>query len=778
MTKKHIVLVVILVLFNLLPAISQSNSELDVLLDYSSLSNNQIEQNEYSAIKYTDRVGSTVGYIISKDRGISIFPLINKSNENISRPTDTEDEMRVIASGDSARKLIVERRYSEAMDVLQRGLTLAYVINFERGISDLYRTTGTIHYLKGEYNEAIEMFNASINICMKLGEMECLARNYYNLSLVYRYQGRLYESFEAIRRAILIWEEIGNTENIIAGYKISLIILTYISDTQHAIESAEKAVEHSKMIGDRHNEADIYDLIGSVYKGLGEIDSVYKYYNKSAEIYKTLGENLQYARVMHNLAISGYYKNNSDVVKILNELIRVYEENNPKSSALSTIYINLGLRSNYDRDKLRYYKNAIEYARASNSVIHLIDAYYYLGNYYFSKSELNDADRIFTTALDLITGRGLKQKKSEILHILSDINFEKSKYSVAIKYLRQAYAINDSIKTETEKFNIQQVTAQYTFEQSLFEARAQIAAQKQELLYRKYIIYIVVIAVVIVLFLLFMIRNTNKKLLNLNDELIKLKDSLEDRVTEQTNHLIKARMKAEEANQLKSSFLTNMSHEIRTPMNGILGFLDFIDSNHIDPETRKEYSRIVRSSTQQLLQLINDIVDVAKIESNSLSINHTEFDINIILQEMELSFNSFIKTKDKRLEVVFDTSNSIYPCIIDSDVTRVRQILNNVIGNAVKFTESGYVKFGYEIESDMLVFTVEDTGIGIPEDKLKIIFDRFNQINAQDRIRYGGTGMGLYITKQIVEMLGGSITVQSELGYGTHLVFRIPIRKM
>ena len=296
-----------------------------------------------------------------------------------------------------------------------------------------------------------------------------------------------------------------------------------------------------------------------------------------------------------------------------------------------------------------------------------------------------------------------------------------------------------------------------------------LVGQGSSELYIKIIIYTGICTSIISLLLLIFIKNTNRKL-------IIHKERLEQKFVKQTESLIKAKTKAEEANKLKSSFLANMSHEIRTPMNGIFGFLDVIEQNHIDTETRLKYSNIVRNCTQQLLQLINDIVDVAKIESNSLSISYSEFDLNDVLYEIEESFNNM--NKNKNLEIIFDTDGAVFPCIIYSDITRIQQIINNLIGNSLKFTEFGFIRFGYEIEDVVTIkFVVEDTGIGIPEDKMKYIFDRFNEIDPEGRIKYGGTGMGLYITHQIIELLGGNICVESTLGEGSIFTLKLPISK-
>jgi signal transduction histidine kinase/tetratricopeptide (TPR) repeat protein len=251
-------------------------------------------------------------------------------------------------------------------------------------------------------------------------------------------------------------------------------------------------------------------------------------------------------------------------------------------------------------------------------------------------------------------------------------------------------------------------------------------------------------------------------------------------ITERKNfetELIKAKERAEESDMLKSSFLENMSHEIRTPMNGIAGFLTFIEKEDLPAEKRQAYIRIIRSNVRQLLQLIEDIIDISKIDSHLLALHPVAFDLNGMLDEVEIFFQDFILEKDKKLELVLDRSGFVSPGFIVSDPVRVRQILSNLIGNAIKFTHKGYVCFGYRLieEATKLCFFVEDTGIGIPVEKQQYIFERFRQVHdSQVQVAYGGTGLGLAISKNLVEMLGGEIKVTSEENTGSVFYFTLP----
>jgi len=241
--------------------------------------------------------------------------------------------------------------------------------------------------------------------------------------------------------------------------------------------------------------------------------------------------------------------------------------------------------------------------------------------------------------------------------------------------------------------------------------------------------------------------------------------------------LIQAKELAEDSDRLKSAFLANMSHEIRTPMNGIVGFLNFVEREDMTVEKRLVYTGIIRTSAQQLLKLIDDIIDISKMDSNQLALSQVPFDLNTLMDELEIfSINSILK-RNKKLELTLDHSRFVLPCIIKSDPVRIQQILSNLIGNAVKFTEKGYIRFGYRLTecNEKLYFFVEDTGIGVHESKQEYIFERFRQAyDDKTNTMYGGTGLGLAISKSLVEMMGGRIGVKSEVGMGSTFYFTLP----
>jgi PAS domain S-box-containing protein len=237
-----------------------------------------------------------------------------------------------------------------------------------------------------------------------------------------------------------------------------------------------------------------------------------------------------------------------------------------------------------------------------------------------------------------------------------------------------------------------------------------------------------------------------------------------------------AKEKAEESDRLKSAFLANMSHEIRTPMNGIVGFSTMLADPKLLKETRDAYLKIVNSSCDQLLHIVNDIIDISKIEAGQIDLSETSFDLRELFGEISSFYSTTAREKGVELIIKPFSGTLSEKYHIISDRTKLRQVLDNLLSNAVKFTESGKITIKCELVNNSLQFEIEDTGIGIPPELREVVFERFRQVETSYTKKYGGTGLGLSITKAYVEKIGGEIWLSSELGKGSTFSFRIPYK--
>jgi PAS domain S-box-containing protein len=247
---------------------------------------------------------------------------------------------------------------------------------------------------------------------------------------------------------------------------------------------------------------------------------------------------------------------------------------------------------------------------------------------------------------------------------------------------------------------------------------------------------------------------------------------------EKESELNLARKKAEESDRLKSDFLANMSHEIRTPLNGIYGFSTMLDKNDLDNEKRGKYLQIIRSSTNQLLNLVNDIIDISIIEAGQFKIEYKKADIHQILDDLHMTYIEELQIKGKSLiQLNKSFADSHKKFFIRTDELRLKQILNNLLNNALKFTKEGDITLGYSINKykDQIRFFVQDTGLGIPKSNQKLIFGRFRQTQEGEKNKYKGTGLGLAISKGIVELMRGKLEVVSQPGKGSEFFFTLPL---
>jgi len=252
--------------------------------------------------------------------------------------------------------------------------------------------------------------------------------------------------------------------------------------------------------------------------------------------------------------------------------------------------------------------------------------------------------------------------------------------------------------------------------------------------------------------------------------------NLESEIEKRTKDIRTALEKAEESDNLKSAFLANMSHEIRTPMNGILGFAELLKEPELTGEEQQKYIRIIEKSGIRMLNIINDIINISKIESGLMKVDIKNSNINDQIEDIYAFFKPEVEGKGMLLifknELPKDDAN------IKTDQEKFIAILTNLIKNAIKYSDQGTIEFGYKlIKNDTtpeLEFFVKDTGMGIPEDRQKAIFDRFIQIDNSDLTAFSGAGLGLSISKAYVEMLGGKIRVESEVRKGSAFYFTLP----
>jgi len=264
----------------------------------------------------------------------------------------------------------------------------------------------------------------------------------------------------------------------------------------------------------------------------------------------------------------------------------------------------------------------------------------------------------------------------------------------------------------------------------------------------------------------------SRKLDNEKVLVLEANKNLEKIVEERTKELVKAKDQAEESDRLKSAFLANMSHEIRTPMNGILGFAGLLKEPDLTGEMQQEYIKIIEKSGDRMLNIINNIIDISKIEANLIDVDIKDSNLN---EKMEFIYNFFKpQVEEKGMRLLCNNTLSAKEANIRTDNEKVYSILTNLVKNAIKYSKEGTIEFGYIKKDTTLEFYVKDSGIGIPKGRQEAIFERFVQADTADKMARQGAGLGLSISKAYVELLGGKIWVESKVGMGSTFYFTLP----
>ncbi|TFG16577.1 MAG: transporter substrate-binding domain-containing protein [Promethearchaeota archaeon] len=296
---------------------------------------------------------------------------------------------------------------------------------------------------------------------------------------------------------------------------------------------------------------------------------------------------------------------------------------------------------------------------------------------------------------------------------------------------------------------------------------------KREFVLPTWIIPVIISTVALIIILTAMSYVLKRKVNKKTAELQKAHDNLEKKVEERSKELIIANIRLKELDRLKSMFLANMSHELRTPLTSIMGFTSWLlQGKEGDLNEEQHYQLdIVKKNAENLLELINNLLDISQIEAGKITLNIEEFNIVDVVNEVGLSLLPLAQEKD--LELIYNTPKDI---IMNSDRHRIRRILINLIGNAIKFTNSGKIRLDVKVlDEEKIKFIISDTGIGIKDEDINKLFKSFQQLESKSIKDHEGSGLGLYLCKQLVDLMNGTIAVKSKLGEGSEFSFIVPI---
>ena len=589
------------------------------------------------------------------------------------------------------------------------------------------------YYLSNDIDTSIMYSLQGFELAEKLKDSAYMNFFMTNIGTAHYYNGDFDKTVEYYLKALRVSEKYGDTLRIARSFNNLGIVNMRWEEYEKAISFFEKSIEIKKILGEGASIAFTELNMGIVFKKKGDYDKALEYFNKSLDFLKNTN-NIRAISMLYN-NIGTVYNFNIEHEKAIKYLLKAYD-----------CYIEL------------------------DNLYNLSIVMQNIGETYLNLNNFDDGFKYLNRSLEIAKAEGFLITQKNVYAVLRNHYKTLNNYNKAYEYQQKYYSIKDSIFTLEKDKQLIELQTQYETEkmdeanclltEKVKNRELETARQKRISYLLLALIGLILISAIISLYALIKVRKANRLLKQNKEKLEKLNTELNT-----------SKKKTEEALSFKSEFLANMSHEIRTPLNIILGFTNIL-RKQISDKKFSSYLESIESSSHNLMMLLNDILDMSKIEASRIILKPVEINIMAFLDELKNIFS--LKSEEKNIQFIIDTDD-ILPQKIVLDEIRLRQILFNILGNAIKFTSKGYVKLSVKTRSNEfisvdseeeqkadIIFIVEDTGIGIPPGQKEMIFESFRQIKEQDERKFGGTGLGLPISKRLTEIMGGEIYLESD----------------
>jgi signal transduction histidine kinase len=647
--------------------------------------------------------------------------------------------------------------------------------------------------------EAIEYAKEALILATEQSNFLSIAKSQFLLAKGLNIIGNYHLAIDNLENAQSFYLESKDSLGLIETFQLFGQIFTRIGDFKKALDNTQEAFNIATKLNAKNKIAELVREIGNIYFYFDEKAIALDFFQKSL-----------------NLSIEN--KDKDGIAKAYNNMGRIYSELDNYKLALECLKKSLDSK-NREEDRISYgntllnigtvYLKKGEYLKALdffnqangdfssvNNVEGIANSLYYKGLAYFHQKRYNQALAIYEEAWKVASTSDSKRLLVGISLALSDTYAEIGDFRRAYNNFRTYYALRDSVFSDEKAKLLIELETRYQLhaKQRQIELLSKDKAIKDiEKTQANVWIALLSIVALFLISITFFTYSRFKFKSKANEQLIQeikhrksveaqlnqYQDHLENLVEERTWELKVAKEKAEESDKLKTAFLANMSHEIRTPMNAIVGFSYLLTDPESTEESKAEFIKVIKSNGEVLMNLINDILDISMIESSQLKTNTKPIIIKELLDELNYFFNQEKeKYKKSHISIITDYDKDCENLIINTDNIRLRQIISNLLSNALKFTEHGQISFGFRLTgSDEMIFFVRDTGIGIESDKHEIIFDRFCKFGSiNDSQLFSGTGLGLAISKELVTMLGGKIWLDSYPEKGSTFYFTLPFK--
>lgn len=633
----------------------------------------------------------------------------------------------------------------KTLEYSNKYLITARNYNDKKSIAHAYHYLGDYYRDEGLPIIALDYYFSSMYIYEELNFPGAVAYTNIDVGNIYFDLGKHDIAKQYYEKVISMPDE----KDVIIAKAVALnnigLIYREAKDYLSALKKFEESLEIRKKTDDKNLIAHSYNYIGNIYTNLNKFDEAEKYYNQSLQLYKEIN-------------------NYSDMGKVMMNIGKLYYEKSEKEKSVS--YRNEAVKLFLDKNKL--------FAAA--------DAMTDLAEFHKSDGNISEALNHSFKAYKIATENKYTSVRQQSLKLLSDLYLISNNIQEAYNYLKIFDDLKDSIAQREAQRKLVNLEFSNEFqrrdrEMSSMKSENQLKQLTIENQSRKNtFLLIITTAIFVLLVVIFFAFRLQRKSLKILQDRNKVIDENNKKIEISMKMLEDAKEEAEKNARIKSEFLSIMSHELRTPMNAVLGMTQVI----MEENPRKdqlENLETIKISAQNLLDIINDILDYNRLESGKIFLEHKDFSLKNLMAKLFRIFSYSMKQKGLTLNYNYDSS--LGESFIGDEI-RLGEIITNLIGNAIKFTDSGAItvdikKIGNKPNTSLIRFSVKDTGIGISQQNITNIFDSFTQEKTDTTRKYGGTGLGLSIVKKLLELMNGRIFVESKVGEGSKFYFEIEL---